>query len=145
MTTPGATDDAAVRADVVAAEQHQSVGDLISEVAGDMTRLVRKELELAKAELTEEAGRAGRAVRMLTGASIAALLVVVLLSFAAVYALAEVVPPGLAALIVAAFWAVVGMALYGSGRRRLREFSPVPRRTVQSLKEDMEWLRNPTG
>jgi hypothetical protein len=123
----------------------QSVGDLLSEVAGDVTRLFRQELALAKAELKEEAGKAGKAAGMLSAAGVAGHLVAVLVSFALVFALGAVIPLGWAALIVAVLWAVIGAVLYSSGRSRLRTVSPVPRQTVESIKEDMEWLRNPTG
>lgn len=123
----------------------QSVGDLLTEVAGDVTKLFRQELALAKAELKEEATKAGQAAGMLTGAGVAGHLVAVLLSLALVFALGAVIPLGWAAFIVAVLWAVVGAVLYSSGRRRLRTISPVPRQTVESIKEDMEWLRNPTA
>jgi len=114
-------------------------------VADDFSRLVRQQLELAKVEMKEQAVTAGRAGRMLGIAGVAGLLVLVLLSFGAVFALAEVMPPGWAALIVAVVWAVIGAVAYSVGRKRLRAISPMPQKTVQSLKEDAEWLRNPTG
>ncbi|HEX6869851.1 MAG TPA: phage holin family protein [Micromonosporaceae bacterium] len=127
------------------ARESQSVGDLINEVAGDLSRLFRQEVELAKTEIKEEAGKAGKAGGMLSAAAVAGLLVAVLLSFALVYALAEVMPAGWAALIVAVIWAIAGFVLYREGRRRLTQVSPVPRQTMDTLKEDMQWLRNPTG
>ena len=119
-----------------------SVGDLIGDVTADVSRLFQQQLELAKAELKEEAAKAGKAGEMLVAAAVAGLLVVVLASFAAVFGLAEVMPAGLAALVVGFIWAVVGVALYRGGRRRLRSISAVPRQTVETLKEDMKWLRN---
>ena len=53
--------------------------------------------------------------------------------------------PGWAALLVAVVWAVAGAVLYVTGRQRLRAVSPVPRQTVETLKEDAQWLKNPTG
>jgi hypothetical protein len=50
--------------------------------------------------------------------------------------------PAWAALIVAVIWAVVGGVLYSTGRQRLRTVSPIPRQTVETVKEDAEWLRN---
>jgi len=46
---------------------------------------------------------------------------------------------------VAVVWAIAGAVLYAAGRRRLREVSPMPQQTVQTLKEDAQWLRNPTS
>jgi len=127
-----------------AADDGQSVGELISEVAGDVSRLFRQEVELAKAEVKAEATKAGKAAGMLAGAGFAAYMVAVLLSLALVFALGAVMPDGWAAVIVAVLWAVVAAVLYAAGRKRLRTVSPVPQQTVETLKEDAEWLRHPT-
>jgi uncharacterized membrane protein YqjE len=121
------------------------IGELIGDIAGDMSRLFRQEVELAKAEVREEAKKAGKAGGMLGGAALAAYLVIVLLSFAVVFGLGEVMPLGWAAVIVAVVWAVIGAALYGAGRKQLKSVDPVPRQTAETLKEDAQWLRNPTG
>jgi uncharacterized membrane protein YqjE len=122
----------------------RSVGDLISEVAGDVSRLFRQEIELAKAELKTEATKAGKAGAMLGAAGFAGYMVAVLLSLALVFALGAVLADGLAAVIVAVLWAVAGAVLYAAGRKQLRSVSPVPQQTVETLKEDAQWLRNPT-
>jgi hypothetical protein len=121
------------------------IGQLISEITGDISRLFRQEVELAKAEVRAEARKAGKAGGMLGGAALAAYLVVVLLSFALVFGLGAVMPLGWAALIVAVIWAVIGAVLYGAGRKQLKSIDPVPRQTAETLKEDAQWLRNPTG
>jgi len=122
-----------------------SIGQLISDISGDLSHLFRQEVALAKAEIQAEAKKAGAAAGMLGGAGFAGYLAVVLLSFAVVFGLANVMDPGWAALIVAVVWAVIGAVLYTNGRRKLRTVSPVPQRTVQTLKEDAQWLKNPTG
>jgi hypothetical protein len=122
-----------------------SVGELIGNISDDLSRLFRQELELAKAEVKQEAGKAGRAAGMLGGAGFAGYMAVVLLSFAVVFGLANVMDAGWAALIVAVVWAVAGAVLYAAGRRRLQSVDPVPRRTVDTIKEDAQWLKNPTG
>jgi hypothetical protein len=53
--------------------------------------------------------------------------------------------PALAALVVAVVWALVGAGLYSAGRTRMRQVSPVPQQTVESVKEDVRWLRNRNG
>ncbi|WP_127507357.1 phage holin family protein [Actinoplanes solisilvae] len=122
-----------------------SIGDLIGNISNDLSTLFRQEVELAKVELKQEAAKAGKAGGMLGGAAFAGYLAVVLLSFAVVFALSEVIPPGWAALIVAVLWAAVGAVLYMNGRKQLKTVDPVPHRTVDTLKEDAQWLRNPTG
>jgi uncharacterized membrane protein YqjE len=123
----------------------RGIGELISEVTSDLSRLFRQEVELAKAEVREEAKTAGRAAGMFAGAAIAALLVLVLLSFALVYALGEVMALGWAALIVGVLWAIIAAVLVVVGRNQARAIDPVPRQTAETLKEDAQWLRNPTG
>ncbi|TWP53637.1 phage holin family protein [Lentzea tibetensis] len=122
----------------------ESLGQLVGELAEDLSRLMRQELELAKAEIREEAVKAGKATGMLAGAGFAGYMTAVLLSLAAVFALGAVMPLGWAALIVAAVWGIAGFALFTSGRTRLRQVSPKPERTVETLKEDAEWARHPT-
>jgi hypothetical protein len=52
---------------------------------------------------------------------------------------------GWAALIVAVVWGIAGAVLYSAGRKKLKTVDPTPRRTVDTLKEDAQWLKNPTG
>jgi hypothetical protein len=122
-----------------------SVGELIGSISDDLSRLFRQEVELAKAELKQEAAKAGKAAGMLGGAGFAGYLAVVLLSFALVFGLGNVIDLGWAALIVAVIWGAIGAVLYASGRKKLKTVDPMPRRTVDTIKEDAQWLKNPTG
>jgi hypothetical protein len=122
-----------------------SIGELIGNISSDLSQLFRQEVELAKTEIRQEASKAGKAAGMLGAAGFAGYLAVVLLSFAAVFGLANVMDGGWAALIVAVVWAVVGGVLYSAGRKRLKTVDPMPRRTVDTIKEDAQWLKNPTG
>lgn len=122
-----------------------SVGELIGNISNDLSQLFRQEVELAKVELKDEAAKAGKAAGMLGAAAFAGYLVVILLSFALVAALSNVMDPGWAALIVAVLWGIVGAVLYANGRKKLKTVDPTPRRTVETLKEDAQWLKNPTG
>ncbi|MBZ4016275.1 hypothetical protein CCS38_11085 [Streptomyces purpurogeneiscleroticus] len=121
------------------------MGELISDVTSDLTRLVRNEFALAKAELKEEGRKAGRAAGMYGSAGYAAGLTLLLASLAAVYGLAHVIDLAWAALVMAAVWAVVGAALYAAGRRRMRSVQPTPERAKDSLREDVKWARHPTS
>jgi hypothetical protein len=119
----------------------QSVGELISEVTTDLTTLMRQELELAKAELKQEATSAGKAAGMLGGAGFAGYLVVLFLSIALWAALANGMDEGWAALIVAALWAVVAAALAVVGRARMRRINPKPERTMQTIQQVPDALK----
>jgi hypothetical protein len=119
----------------------RSVGELISEVTTDLTTLMRQELELAKAELKQEATSAGKAAGMLGGAGFAGYLAVLFLSVALWAALANGMDEGWAALIVAALWAVVAAALAVVGRARMRRINPKPERTVQTIQQVPDALK----
>ncbi len=122
-----------------------SIGDLIGNISNDLSTLFRQEVELAKAEVKQEASKAGKAAGMLGAAGFAGYLTVVLLSFALVFALGNVMDLGWAALIVAALWGAAGAVLAVNGRKKLKTVDPVPHRTVDTIKEDAQWLKNPTG
>jgi hypothetical protein len=142
MTAPYPTGHSPDRTDEVA---ETSVGDLIGNISTDLSRLFRQEVELAKVELKQEAGKAGKAAGMLGGAGLAGYLAVALLSFAVVFGLGNVMDLGWAALIVAVVWGVISAVLYANGRKKLKTVDPTPRQTVDTLKEDAQWLKNPTS
>ena len=142
MTAPYPTDHTRDHADEV---KETSVGELIGNISNDLSTLFRQEVELAKAEVKQEAAKAGKAAGMLSAAGFAGYLVVLLLTTALVAALSNVIDTGWAALIVAVLWGIVGAVLYANGRKKLKTVDPTPRRTVETLKEDAQWLKNPTG
>ncbi|GGW16399.1 hypothetical protein GCM10018980_18910 [Streptomyces capoamus] len=121
-----------------------SVGELLSTVTSDVQELFRQEIELAKAEIRQEATKAGKAAGMYGGAGFAGYMVALFLSLAAMFGLANVMNAGWSALIIAGLWAGIGAVLYVMGRSRMREVSPKPEQTVETLKEDAQWARHPT-
>ncbi|MFF4173297.1 phage holin family protein [Streptomyces sp. NPDC001744] len=120
-----------------------SIGDLIGEIGTDLSQLVRDEIELAKAEVKQEATKAGKAAGMLAGAGYAGHLVLLLGSLTVVAALSNVMNVAWAALIVTALWGVAGGVLYLTGRKRLATVNLKPEQTVETLKEDARWARHP--
>jgi hypothetical protein len=112
-----------------------SVGQLVGEVSQDLSMLMRQELALAKAEVKQEAIKSGKAAGLLGGAGFAGYMLLLFLSIAAWWGLANVMDQSWAALIVAAVWAVTGAVLYAAGRARMREVNPAPERTAETLKE----------
>jgi hypothetical protein len=111
-----------------------SVGELLSEVTRDFSALVRQEVDLAKAEMREEARTAGKVAGMYVGTGIAGLLILLFLSYALWWGLSNVMDQGWAALIVAGIWAVIGAALFSRARRQTRQIRPLPR-TTQTARE----------
>lgn len=118
------------------------VSELFSELSSELSLLLRKEMELARVELREEAAKAARAGAALSVAAVAGLFVLVYASSAAAWALAEIMPAGLAFLIVAVVWLLVAGVGAALGRNRLRQVHPVPEQTVRTLEEDVQWAKN---
>lgn len=125
----------------------QSAERPLSAIVGDATRemstLVRKEIELAKLELTKEAGKAAAAGGLFGAAGVLVVIAVFFLSAAlglglwqlGMYAWAAALTVGLLYILIAA-----GLAL--AGRRSIKSFKPSPDRTIKTIKEDVAWARN---
>ncbi|MDP8931154.1 MAG: phage holin family protein [Actinomycetota bacterium] len=114
-------------------------------ISRDLSTLVRQELELAKAELRREAVNASRGAGLLGVAGFAGYLMVLFLSIALWWALANAMDEGWAALLVATLWGAVAGLLYPAGRRQLRELHPKPERTVETVKEVPDALKGHRG
>jgi uncharacterized membrane protein YqjE len=121
-------------------ESDKSLGELLSQLSADFGELVSAQVELAKVELKDEARTAGRSAGMFGGAAVAGHLALLLLSMAAAWGLAEVMPEGWAFLIVGVVWAMAAGALFVVARKQMREIEPVPE-TRESMKEDVQWAR----
>ncbi len=132
------------RIDLDAPQEQRGIGELIGEITEDLSTLVRQEIALAKAELKQEAGKAGGAAGMFGGAGVAGLLVAVFGSLTLMFALDALMPIGWAALIVTLIWAGAGAYLYTQGRTKLRTVKP-PTQTIESLKEDARWASHPSS
>ncbi len=120
----------------------RSIGELFSELTENFSVLVRDEMELAKVELRAEVAKAGKGGALLGAGAIAALIAVVLLSFAAAWGLAALLPAGVAFLLVGLVWAIAAGVLAVRGRKKLQEVHPVPEQTVETLQEDKQWAQN---
>jgi hypothetical protein len=119
--------------------------DLLGRMSSDLNHLVHVEIELAKVEVKDEVARAAIGTGMLGGTALSGYFVLLMVSFAAAFGLAEVMATGFAFLIVGLVYAAVAGTLFVLGRRRLATFTLVPRKTVRTLKEDLSWLRQRTS
>lgn len=121
--------------------EQRSLGELLGDLADDLTTLVRKELQLARTEIKEEAQRAATAGGMLGGGAVAAWISLLFVSLALAWGLAEFMPAWVAFLIVALIHAAASAALFVRGRQKLQRVNPVPDETIDSLKEDRQWAK----
>jgi uncharacterized membrane protein YqjE len=131
----------ATQVDQTSTNGEKSLRELVSEMTSEVSQLFRSEIELAKTEAKEEAAKAAKAGAMFGVAGFLGYLAIFMLSFAAAWALATVIPDGLAFLIIGIVYVVVAAVCFLVGRKRVQEFSPVPQETVETLKEDVEWAR----
>jgi uncharacterized membrane protein YqjE len=120
----------------------QSIPELTRQLSEQTTRLVRQEVELAKAELGEKAKTAGIGAGMFGAAGIVGLFALGALTAAAILALDSAMAGWLAALIVAVVYGAVAAVLSLTGRTRVqRATPPVPKQALDSTKEDVQWTK----
>jgi uncharacterized membrane protein YqjE len=121
------------------------IGELLRELANETTTLVRQELDLAKAEMREKAGKAGPGFGMWGAAGVTGLLALGSLTALLILALDGAMPNWLAALIVGLVYSAIAGVLYVRGKHRVEEAgSPVPEKTIETVKEDVQWAKHPT-
>jgi len=122
--------------------QH-STGDLVRELSEQTTTLVRQEMELAKAELSQKGKVVGAGAGMLGGAALVGLLALGVLTALILSLLDKAMDFSLAASIVTLVYAAGAAVLAMAGRDRIKQgMPPAPEETVETVKEDVEWARN---
>ena len=122
-----------------------SVGELVGSITQNLSTLMRQELDLAKAEIKQEAVKSGKAAGMYGAAGFAGYMVLLFASIAGWWGLANVMDESWAALIVTGVWAVIGAVAYSAGRRQARQIHPTPERTVETMKEIPDTLKGQAG
>ena len=125
--------------------RERPIGELVKELSSQTSTLVRQEIELARAELEQKGKLAGKGAGMLVGAAIAALLALGALTAGLVALLDKATATWVAALIVMALWAIVALVLAKAGQKSLQKATPPVPQTVETVKEDIQWAKNPTG
>jgi hypothetical protein len=123
-----------------APDSRASVGELFSEVAEDLSALMRQEVELAKAELRRSATRAGKGAGLLAGAGVSGHMVLLFASVAAWWGIGDATGHGWSALIVAAIWLVIAAILGLIGRREISAVPGIPQ-TTQTVKQIPDAVR----
>jgi uncharacterized membrane protein YqjE len=117
-------------------------GELLRELSDQTTTLVKQEIELLKAELTEKGKTAGVGAGMFGGAGLFGIFAFAALTTCIIAALTEVMSLWLAALIVTVVYAAVAAVLGLRGRDKVQEATPIaPEQTTESVKEDVQWAK----
>jgi hypothetical protein len=128
------------------ATQDQSITDVLKSAIRDSQDLIRGEIALAKAELAEAVSRLARVAALLAGAAVAALIAAVMLLTAAAWAISELLtwPVWTGFAIVALLTIVAAGGLGYIARKRIAAARHMPR-TLETLKENLEWMRARTS
>ena len=119
-----------------------TLGEMFAELSRETRTLVQQELQLAKTELTEKASKMGRGAGLIVGGGLIAyggLLAIIAAMVLITIALG--VPPWAAALVGGGLAAGIGYLLIRSGLAALKPQALTPRKTIDTLKEDAQWLK----
>jgi hypothetical protein len=128
--------------------REQPMGELFKQLSDDLSTLVRQELKLAQAEMTEKGKRAGIGIGMFGAAGIVGLLALGALTTCLIAALSTGMEVWIAALIVTVVYGAIACVLALNGRDRVTEATPpVPEQTIETVKEDAQWAKTqlPSG
>ncbi|HEX8219715.1 MAG TPA: phage holin family protein [Chloroflexia bacterium] len=123
-------------------KEDRSIGELFADLAKESSVLVRQEVALAKAELTQKAGEVGKDIGFLAVGGLVLYAGLLAIIAAIIIVLGTVgVPWWLSALLVGLIVAGVGYFLVQKGLKALKRENLAPRQTIQTLKEDAEWAK----
>jgi uncharacterized membrane protein YqjE len=125
------------------ANPEPSVAELVKQLSEQSSVLARKEVELAKLEVTEKAKRTGIGAGMFGGAGLLGVAALGALTACLILALNLAVAGWAAALIVAGVYALIASGLAITGKSNLRKGTPpAPQQAVESTKEDVAWVKD---
>jgi hypothetical protein len=129
-----------------ATDPHErGVGELVKDLASQTSTLVRQEIQLAQAEVTQKGKVAGKGAGLLAAAAVAGLLALGALTAGLIALLDKAMDTWIAALIVMALWAIVAFVLAKAGQKSLQQATPPAPQTVETVKEDIRWAKTQTG
>jgi uncharacterized membrane protein YqjE len=124
--------------------QDRSLSDVFQDIVRNVQEIIRAEIALAKTEVREEASKVVSSLAWTIGGTLSVILAVIFILWTAAYALGLIWPMWLATLVVAGVLTLAAIGLLFIGIRRLRELHPTPERTVQTIKENVAWVRHST-
>jgi uncharacterized membrane protein YqjE len=124
--------------------EERSVSDVLQDIVRNLQDMVRSEIRLAKVEIREEARRAILSGIWIAVGTVGAVSAWIFLLWTLAYALATRMPMWAATLVVAVVMAAAAAVLIMGGTRSAKRIQPIPERTVESVKENLEWMKHPT-
>jgi uncharacterized membrane protein YraQ (UPF0718 family) len=124
--------------------RENSLGELVRGLALETSTLVKQEIDLAKAEMTEKGKKAGKGAGMFGAAGIIGFLALTALTACFVALLATAIDHvWVAALIVAVIYGAIAGMLALTGKKEVQEATPpAPKQTIDTVKEDVQWAKS---
>lgn len=122
-------------------KDEQSIGDLFSALANETSLLIRQEISLAQVELTQKAVKVGKNVGFLAVGGAIGYIALMAIVAAIIIGLAHFIPLWLSALIVGTVIAIIAAVLISSAIKNLKNAELAPHQTIETLKEDAQWLK----
>ena len=122
----------------------RTLGELFSELAQETSTLVRQEVNLAKTEMSQKASRVGKDVGFLAAGGVVAYAGLLAILAGMIVLLGQVIPMWLSALLVGLVVAAVGYFLIKKGLDAHKREDVAPRQTMETLKEDGQWIKDQT-
>jgi len=119
----------------------RSVSDVLQDIIRNIQDIVRSEVRLAKTEVRDEIAKARHAGVLVGVGALSGAFSAFFLLFSIVFALSRVVPDWAAALIVGGVLALATGVLVSKGAERFKQVHPAPDKTIESLKENIEWAK----
>src|SRR6188472_1680808 len=124
--------------------RERGIGELVKDLASQTSTLVRQEIQLAQAEVTQKGKVAGKGAGLLAGGAVFGLLALGALTAGLIALLDKAMATWVAALIVMALWAIVALVLAKAGQSALKRATPPAPQTIETVKEDIQWAKHPT-
>ena len=116
--------------------------DVLKDIIGNVEEMMRSEVRLVRVELREEASEAARAGAIIAAGGAMGMLGLAFLLLCVTQLLYRVMPDWAATLLVGLTLSIIGAAFIAKGRAALR--MPTPDRTIENVKENVEWMKNQT-
>jgi uncharacterized membrane protein YqjE len=126
----------------MAVQHGRTVPEVLQDIVGNIQEIIRSEFRLAKAEVKQEAAKAKSPVIMSVMGGALGLYALGFLLLTAMLAMATIMTMWMAALIIGGVLAVASMALIGAAKARLKYVNAVPERTMESIKENVQWTKD---
>jgi uncharacterized membrane protein YqjE len=122
-------------------QQGRTMAEVLQDIVANIQEIFRSEFRLAKVEIQQQTAQAARSAVPLIVGVLLGLYAFGFLLLAAVHALSLAVDPWLASLIVGVVVLAISLALVSVGRNRLKQVKVVPEKTVETVKENVQWAK----